>query len=657
MIWLSCASVSDLMTISERSVRRKALKDNFFADGFRYVSGERGGKHLEILLEALPAEAQAAYRNQHREPSEDPEPIINREQYALSQRRKGELKAAAVCEFGQYRRKKRKAGIRKEAEIIESFLSEWEAKHPDFTFTAQTLYAWRRKTKAGDPEKLVDKRGGHNRGKSAIPEEMLQYFKSRYLQESKPSVASCYRLTKLKADESGIVIPGLRAFEIAAENIPAPQIAEFREGSKYFSDRYMPYTERDYEALAPNDRWVSDHHLWDIFVRVPDGKGGWKAVRPWGTYWMDMRTRKVMGSIVRNGDPNADIVVCAFGVGVESFGVPRSVLLDNGRDYKARDVFNEECKSVIHSLAVNLLIDTVYAIPYNAKAKPIERLFDTFEQQFGKLQCTYAGSNAKARPESLAALDIMEYPTMEQFIAMHDQYVYEVYNNAPHSGYYMNGKSPNQMYAELPFSVRRVEKRTLFFSLMRVKGKRKVQRNGVTFNHVHYYNDNIINFIGKNVYARYNPNQPDILYLFDEAGNYLFSASKIVKLGFAPTPADYARENERRRIARYNALSSFKPDKAVRSVETVQTLIASQAAAMPATPAASPAVTEIIRNPAMEEAARRAALSDPERQYQDTLAKQESEKRQHRQELLGYADLFKKSVLSDKAQHRKVSNE
>jgi putative transposase len=129
-------------------------------------------------------------------------------------------------------------------------------------------------------------------------------------------------------------------------------------------------------------------------------------------------------------------------------------LLDNGRDYKARDVFNTECEEVINSLAVNLQLDTVYAIPYNAKAKPIERTFDTFEQQFGKLHPTYAGSNAKVRPESLQILDIMNYPTLDEFIAMHDQYVYEVYNNASHDGSYMYGKSPNSNVLFTSFSVR-----------------------------------------------------------------------------------------------------------------------------------------------------------------------------------------------------------
>lgn len=653
MTWLSVSAVSELMAVSERAVRRKATQEETFGrTGYRYVSGANGGKRLEILLEALPAEVQTAYRNQHGGFSA---PITNQEQYTLSQRQKGELRAQAVNQYSRYRREQRRAGQTKETEIMQSFVEQWNAQHPDFTFTTKTLYEWRRKSKAGDPDKLVDKRGGYNRGKSSIPLEMLDYFKHLYLQESKPSIANCFRLTQYEADRRGVVIPGIRAFELAAGSFPAPIVALYREGGKYFSDRYMPYTERDYDELAPNDRWVSDHHLWDVFVRVPDGEGSWKAVRPWGTYWMDMRTRKVVASIVRNGDPNSDVVVCSFGIGVETFGIPRSVLLDNGRDYKAKDVFNTQCEEVIDSLAVNLQLDTVYAIPYNAKAKPIERTFDTFEQQFGKLHPTYAGSNAKARPESLQTLDIMDYPTLDEFIAMHDQYVYEVYNESPHSGSYMHGKSPNQMYATLPFSVRRVAKEVLYFSLMRVKGKRIVQRNGITFNGIHYYNDDVINYIGKPVYARYNPKEPDILYVFDEHQNYLFSASAIVKMGFAPTAADYERENARRKKARHAALDGYKPDKSVKTVQGIQTLVASEAAAQQKAPEVTPTVTELVRNPQLEETARRVAMSDAERQYQDAVAKQQETKQAQDAQKKRYADIFKQSCAERCQQPRKAA--
>ena len=77
--------------------RRKATQEKTFGEtGFRYISGTNGGKRLEILLEALPAEGQTAYYNQQ---GEFQASVINREQYTLSQRKKGGLRAQAVSQY------------------------------------------------------------------------------------------------------------------------------------------------------------------------------------------------------------------------------------------------------------------------------------------------------------------------------------------------------------------------------------------------------------------------------------------------------------------------------------------------------------------------------------------------------------------------------
>ena len=50
----------------------------------------------------------------------------------------------------------------------------------------------------------------------------------------------------------------------------------------------------------------------------------------------------MMSSIIRTESPNSDVVLCSFGLGVEHFGIPNGVRLDNGKDYKARDMFYPE---------------------------------------------------------------------------------------------------------------------------------------------------------------------------------------------------------------------------------------------------------------------------------------------------------------------------
>lgn len=421
----------------------------------------------------------------------------------------------------------------------------------------------------------------------------------------------------------------------------------------------MPYIERDYSTLSPNDQWVSDHHVWDIFVRVPDGKGGWKKEQPWGTYWMDMCTRKVMASSIRVQSPNSDIVLCSFGNGVRAYGVPKSVLLDNGKEYKSNDLFSTQDEEVIISnLQRNFQIKTVFAIPYNARAKPIERMFNTFESQFGKKFPSYVESDTQKRPESLKDFDIMGCPMLEEFIELHDEYVYNIYCNSEHSGEGMDGMTPNQAYSSKPFAVRRVSEEVLRLCLMRIKGKRTVQRNGVTFNGEHYYMGSMnINYVGKPVFARYDPNDPDTLHIFDLNDNYLTLAHKVQKQGVDSALVDFKGQGQSHKEARAAVTKEHPHTTAGRSLQSVKKLVKQQAAqaAISAPEKAAPCVIEPIRNAKMEENARRASMPDLDRQYQDALAKQQAEMQTQDAQKKRYAEAFKQICAERCQQPRKAA--
>lgn len=650
MIWLSTKEAADLLSYSDRAVRNKA-KNGEYACRYIPSSTGRGGKKMEILLDSLPEQAQKAYQNKYGE-----DQIVFNETYTStrSQKEKGKQRATAVAEYRKFLKQSEREGKKKKTEIMNLFVQKWNSEH-DFHISTKSLYDWIRKSKSGQVDKLIDRRGGYNRGQTSIPEAYRKLFDSLYLQQTKPTIESCFKEVCLKASINGDYLPGIKAFRNYVKNMDQAKLIRAREGKKAFDDKCMPYIERDYSKLHPNEFWVSDHHLWDIFVRVPDGKGGWKLERPWGSYWMDMRTRKMISSIIRTDSPNSDIVLCSFGLGVEHFGIPNGVRLDNGKDYKARDMFypkdcyiisEEDKKRVFSSLATNLQIEVTFAIPYNAKAKPIERVFNTFEEQLGKKYPSYAGSNAKKRPEDVKDLNIMDVITLEEFIVQHNQYVYEIYNNSKHSGDAMYGRSPNQAYAEEPFTIRRASKEMLYFSLMRVRGQRTIQRNGITFNGIHFYNDNCINYIGQKITARYDPAKPEILYIFDVNENFLFVAEEIQKQGWHLSDEDYQRENHRKKIARQKALNSYTADNVIRSTESIGERLSRQAESLEKAAIAKPKTIEVVRNEKIEENLQRISMSDIDREYKDMLARNEGRKKQVTSRQKELADRFKQNMLA-----------
>lgn len=658
--WLSVKEVADLLGYSERAIRDKATKYNEFK--YRYIDGSagRGGKKLEILLESLPEQAQIAYHNK----KGDIQPVINTEytHTTKAQKEKGKLKSTAIVEYNQFYKECKKNNITSETKIMELYLEQWNNEHPEFTRSRSSFYRWLKLTKRGDADKLVDKRGGHNRGKSSIPKVYQEYFLNLYLQQTKPSRTFCYNQTKLLANENGDIIPGIKAFKNLIKNLPEALIIRKREGKKAFEDKCEPYTERDYSLLDANDWWVADHHEWDIFVRIPDGKGGWKLERPWGSYWMDMRTRKVMSSIIRIESPNSDIVLCSFGLGVKEFGIPKGVRLDNGKDYKAKDLFQSDelehikskfCKSV----AENLQMDYTYAIPYNAKAKPIERLFNTFEAQLGKQYPSYAGSNAKQRPEDLKDVPIMDIITLEEFIQQHKQYVYEIYNKSSHTGNSMYKQAPDEVWKEElekhGFKLRGMPKEDLYFSLMRVKGKRKIGRNGIQFNHVHYHNPNFQHYFGTEVIAKYDPTKPELLYVFDLDENFLFLAEEVKKRGWTLSKEDYQEMNETKKIAKQVIMNTYPTNNTPRDTETIGERLQRQAEALNTIPEAEPKTVELVRNPKIEENVRKINLSDMERAYENIIKEQKQTETKTTETQHKMVNQFKQKML-DRAYKRQA---
>lgn len=661
MSWLPTKETSDLLGYVERTVRKKA-KDGEYV--YRYVesSSGRGGKKMEILLESLPEQAQKAYMNK----TGEYQIISNADHYStVAQKEKGNWRELAVLEYKKYLKQSLKDGKKNREEIMNSFVQDWNREH-DFKISRKSLYDWMEKKKHG--ESLVDKRGGYNRGKSSIPPYYQDLFLSCYLQQSKPPFSACFRYVQTEANKNGDFIPGEKAFRNLIKNTDPAIIARGREGKKYFEDNFMPTMQRDYSKLLPNDIWVSDHHLWDVFVRIPDGNGGWKPVRPWGSYWMDMRTRKVMCGFIREESPNSDIVLLSFGIAVEQYGIPKRVYLDNGKDYKARDLFypeghlskedkqnkeilqhgisKEELDKSYSSLAANLQLEVTYAIPYNARAKPIERLFDTLEDDFGKFYPSYAGSNAKKRPEDLKDLDIMEMITMEEFIEHHKKFIEDIYNNAPHSGNSMDNKSPNYWYTNIEFSKRTMAGETLYFTLMRTSRPRKIQKEGIRFNKEYYLNPEYQNYVGTEVIVKYNPANPEIIYVFDMNENFIFTAGRRKKYGFELTEKDYEEANKEKKIARNAALNGYKHNNSIRSTESISQYLDDYANSLVQIDTANdPKVIDPVRNVKMEEAVRRLHTSELDKNYEDVLRVNEKIQKQTNEKIIEYKNDFKNNML------------
>ncbi|MGP1440974.1 MAG: DNA-binding domain-containing protein [Treponema sp.] len=160
-------------------------------------------------------------------------------------------------------------------DIIGSINMKLKQSGSDMRVTATTLYRKLAYYENNDLEGLVDKRGGHNKGESSIPDIVWNGFLNFYLDDRKMPFSEVYRntifWTKEFYPEFANSIPSEMSFRRRYKNemIYAVEVYK-REGLKALIDRCIPYVDRLYDDLKANDVWIVDNHMLDIQTKSDD---------------------------------------------------------------------------------------------------------------------------------------------------------------------------------------------------------------------------------------------------------------------------------------------------------------------------------------------------------------------------------------------------
>lgn len=517
MTWLKVKEAAELLGMTERGIRKAATQLNKYE--YRHVEGKgRGGIQIEIALGSLPQEAQDTYNGKEREAQNSIYMSLTAEQ-----RKKVDFKLNIVLRYKEFRRTYPKA------DKMTEFLKQYNEQN-NSTLTKRQVNHWEHKYDCEGVSGLVDRRGGYNKGSSNIPDEVWKTFLALYLKDSKPTKEQCYRM--IVDYFPTLEIPHISAFTRKLEGLGKDALILGREGLKAYNDNVLPTMQVDYEKIYSNMQWVADHHIFDVLV--VDEKG--HVFRPWLSGWFDRRSRFIVGYVVNKVSPNSDIVLDSFAKACHKCGIPDETLLDNGKDYKVYDLFNNDFTlSVTNQMGIKV----TNAIPFNAKAKPIERLFGTLEGTYCKLLPSYIGNDPKKRPEKMKKVNeklkeiAMSY---SEFIEFVDNMI-KTYNNTPHSGNGMNNRTPIEVYKNSFVKPLRMVKTedVLNMFLMRTTKALKVGKNGIRIPEIgeRYEDIKLFEYFGKNVFARYNSDDLKQVYVFTEQDEFICIAEckKFVDLG------------------------------------------------------------------------------------------------------------------------------
>ena len=417
--------------------------------------------------------------------------------------------------------------------------------------------------------------------RTCLTDEEIKIFMGLLLHPNRICIGKAIALTKYKLKEQGqSYIPADITFRKYANWFKKNNYDKWvlaRDGEKALSDKVEPYIKRDASLLEVGDILVADGHKLAFNVINPfTGKPtratlvgflDWKSTALVGYEIMLEENTQCIASALRNAIINLDMI-------------PKIVYQDNGRAFRAKYFTDDKGFSELgfNGLYFKLGIETVFARPYNARAKVIERFFKEFQEGFEKLLPSYVGSSISNKPAYLMRNEKLHkqihndyIPTLAETIKMIDMWL-NFKNSQPCPN------SPNKTIGEVLESRKRqnIDINQLD-DLMLATEVKTIQRHGIRFLNCDYFDERLYGFKSK-VLIKYNLFDLTSIKVYTTKGEYLCTAERVTEthpmaklLGTVKDFEDYKQKIVKQRKLHkktINAVQKYLSNDEVKYLET-----------------------------------------------------------------------------------------
>ncbi len=331
-------------------------------------------------------------------------------------------------------------------------------------------------------------------------------------------------------------------------------------GTREWRNRMMLKGKRDATTLDVMELLVGDEHTFDLWVQYTAPNGKIKAVRPVLVAWMDMRSRDILGDVIcvkANGDTLKESLVKV----IYTAGVPKRLLIDNGKDYtkeeltgqsrKQRNIdfdFDAETVGFYQSIGIQ---GVDRALPYQAWVKAVERLFGRVCSNFSKWFTSYTGTlttskTADKRPKDIdGMLERGELLTMEEFFAAWEKWKNEKYRAKPHRGLKDAGEkwiTPGELFEHGPRYEKAAPPKEYAAMLLMKADTARVYNQGIHKFGTLYTNYELAFWKDKTVRIKWDIDDVSKLYVYAPDGHKICEAVSAEVLGFGEKCSQAALE-------------------------------------------------------------------------------------------------------------------
>lgn len=305
-----------------------------------------------------------------------------------------------------------------------------------------------------------------------------------------------------------------------------------REGEKAYHDKIEPYIERDISKLEVGDVLIAVGHVLNFQVINPFTG---KPTRATLVGFLDWKSTALVGYEIMMSE-NTQCIASALRNSILNLGIiPKVIYQDNGKAFKAkyfqRIDFDE---AGFNGVYTSLGIKSVFAKPYNARAKVIERFFREFQEEFEKMMISYCGSSIENKPAWMKRGEKLHRDLHRKMTGNYIPTVQEVIKYIDCWIDYHNSKiCPNDKNKTIKEMLQQVQKqeidKNILNDLMMKTEVRTINRGEITFLGLHFRNDFLIDLREK-VFIRYSLFDLTKVHVYSVKGEFLCTARQVEKV-------------------------------------------------------------------------------------------------------------------------------
>jgi len=548
---------------STRSIRIAIQKGKYIAREIKV----NGGTSYEVLYSSLEPEIQEKFEDEEiKSKSIALMPLENKSNFISENARLNALARVDIVTALSNIRKK--YSTKKEADAV--FLDLYNSGmylSQIYKFVGSisigTLHRWVKAYKDYGTNGLLPQRktSPQNEYNTILNNEMKQVFLKYLLHPNHFSIGKAINLTRHVLEKRDYEnVPCNLTFRRFAEHFKKTNYSKWvlmREGEKAYHDKVEAYIERDISKLEVGDVLIADGHVLNFQVINPFTGKPTRAIL---VGFLDWKSTALVGYEIMMTE-NTQCIASALRNAILNLGlIPKVVYQDNGKAFKAKYFqhtdFDEAGFNGVYS---NLGIKSVFAKPYNARAKVIERFFLEFQEEFEKMMPSYIGTSIEDKPAWLKRGEKLHremhkkltnnyIPTVQEVIKYIDCWI-KYHNSKPCPNdssmtiqEMLNGVQKRRRAEADEACVEQDSKRRLMRApkqqdidknilnnLMMKTETRTINKHGITFLGMHYRSEVLLD-LRESVFIRYSLFDLSKIHVYSMKGEFLCVARQVEKV-------------------------------------------------------------------------------------------------------------------------------